>query len=1616
MIGLNFVLIFLIFYPWPMRDFSVAHGVSGTLGDARGTQTSPRFHWGVDIPASAGTDVFSIISGVASTLGERVRVGDYWYIHLDNPIENGEGVLGILDTISTPPTQIGDVAVDHLHFQIGTSGPPEGPFYNPLFYDGGPVGYDDTGDPTCSIDFWRQGSEGTTAHQLTGVLDGKIDIRARCQDIQTSGGSNQTSGIYRLEWAVQNIGTGESFGPFETTIFPQVEPPNNGAPVLLVYDRHNYTASSPFYYWATNPIVNNQVEDRYWNTKQKIGAPDSVDAESLEVAKFPDGHYWVKVLTYDIRNNADTESVYVQVANFRPKVKETDPANGETEVSIHSHINIHFSEAMDQNIALWQVISISPGVSGDWMWLSNQEIEFFPDPAFVENINYTVSLSSQIKDTQGQELIPYEFSFTTETSDDYECYPVAFVWEGARGGDFVDFRTTPYLMNVMTFSFPFYSQSFDWIYGVKTGNIWFDYPDYTLHFDLPTANGHTYGVLAAYNDSIIVSIIPPFVGRGWSIEKSNPRRKIFEWEYTYLGDTTSFEARLFPDGIIIYDYRKCDIETFWSDGGSGISKGDGIHYAMVPGAVYELAPGSYLFTQGQPPPGRPRDPYASWPARSEFVNLTWRENPEPDLEGYNVYRRRDDSLSYVNLAFTEVNHFTDTLIELGNSYVYRITALDTFDLESPYSDSVIVEYGPRPAYDSLATAYNNGRKIVSNPGGDEVHFVYSSDSIYYCYSSDSGKSFSAGEYIGPGLYAMIALNTTGKPCISWISDSILYYSYLNITWTSFNIILPVVLSQPSMIVDAFDTVHMVVCRYDVQDSDYGDLLYVKFPRTNFEYMVIETLLVNNFCRTPSLAGDFSGDINILWQGENCLCYRSKDITGWSEIDTIYTTTSGEALYPVIDVYGSTITAVWHDKDISENLQIYSRMKHDSVWETINQVASTTGESRYPSLANAHYCLWQDKTSGNWEVYTSEYIGATEIWSAPENISNSSPASQYPHGFCTVINGAARLCALWTEGDASPFEVKTYSSIFTPSGYVLNLDSFPMYEAEAPYNEMCGPAVAQMALNYMYWNKITHPEGPPMLPQFAQDSLYEYGIAYNADPESEYFDLQGMWHTIQDKKPMPYVEYGYNFTKRHNTDQYIMLKLICQWIDYTVGTYGGHKDGHPYHVPSIVPAYGDYTNWMAVRGIHTDVPAYPMPDTLIIYGFWVNDPYPVSMGGIGENSYKIISDWNSIYYVPMTVGDYIGEYLAVFEPPESGENCHVILAQPIPRFSSVQMHQLDAMTDRFVIQRDINSWIIQAAIDGVTEHLIPYDKKFAELFAITSPSQPLFVESMNGNDYYIVPFRLNSAAPKKARDRIIKEIEITTRVKTNSDVKDISKIKAGSDIEDTGHVGVIPDSIVSVRVVSVKLAKPIIIDTQEKIVVVILIDANDGHFKEVSWTSAPVTYLPLSKEHAQHIAFAIAEELGIEIEGIHELHPELIHRKSTPYYPEWRVILGEYAIYISQDGSVSIEEFVDGEQGGGVMSETAGVFVYSLNVAAPSPFVKNTTIFYSVAKPGHVSLRVYDVSGRLVKILIDEKKNAGAYNIVWNGCDEHNDEVAPGVYFTRLTSSNFTSVKKVIVVR
>jgi pimeloyl-ACP methyl ester carboxylesterase len=79
---------------------------------------------------------------------------------------------------------------------------------------------------------------------------------------------------------------------------------------------------------------------------------------------------------------------------------------------------------------------------------------------------------------------------------------------------------------------------------------------------------------------------------------------------------------------------------------------------------------------------------------------------------------------------------------------------------------------------------------------------------------------------------------------------------------------------------------------------------------------------------------------------------------------------------------------------------------------------------------------------------------------------------------------------------------------------------------------------------------------------------------------------------------------------------------------------------------------------------------------------------------------------------------------------------------------------------------------------------------------------------------------------------------------------------------------------------------------------------------------------------------------------------------------------------------------------------------------PNPFNPSTEIRFSVGTYGFTSLRVYDVLGREVAILVNEKKSAGTYTVTWNAAAN----MPSGVYFYRLSVGSFAEVKKLVLLK
>jgi hypothetical protein len=90
--------------------------------------------------------------------------------------------------------------------------------------------------------------------------------------------------------------------------------------------------------------------------------------------------------------------------------------------------------------------------------------------------------------------------------------------------------------------------------------------------------------------------------------------------------------------------------------------------------------------------------------------------------------------------------------------------------------------------------------------------------------------------------------------------------------------------------------------------------------------------------------------------------------------------------------------------------------------------------------------------------------------------------------------------------------------------------------------------------------------------------------------------------------------------------------------------------------------------------------------------------------------------------------------------------------------------------------------------------------------------------------------------------------------------------------------------------------------------------------------------------------------------------------------------------------------------------------FQLSQNAPNPFSGQTTIAFDLPEAGHVSLKVFDLSGRLVRTLKNEEEIAGFHQVVWNRRDDAGREATNGIYFYRLDTPGFSATKKMLILK
>jgi hypothetical protein len=105
-----------------------------------------------------------------------------------------------------------------------------------------------------------------------------------------------------------------------------------------------------------------------------------------------------------------------------------------------------------------------------------------------------------------------------------------------------------------------------------------------------------------------------------------------------------------------------------------------------------------------------------------------------------------------------------------------------------------------------------------------------------------------------------------------------------------------------------------------------------------------------------------------------------------------------------------------------------------------------------------------------------------------------------------------------------------------------------------------------------------------------------------------------------------------------------------------------------------------------------------------------------------------------------------------------------------------------------------------------------------------------------------------------------------------------------------------------------------------------------------------------------------------------------------------------------------DAFADGT---GLPNDAAPAF--RLYAARPNPVATRTTLLFDLPATGFVRAALYDVSGRLVRVLANETLATGRHELAWDRRDGEGHWVSPGIYFLRLDAEPNRSRQKIVVV-
>jgi hypothetical protein len=186
---------------------------------------------------------------------------------------------------------------------------------------------------------------------------------------------------------------------------------------------------------------------------------------------------------------------------------------------------------------------------------------------------------------------------------------------------------------------------------------------------------------------------------------------------------------------------------------------------------------------------------------------------------------------------------------------------------------------------------------------------------------------------------------------------------------------------------------------------------------------------------------------------------------------------------------------------------------------------------------------------------------------------------------------------------------------------------------------------------------------------------------------------------------------------------------------------------------------------------------------------------------------------------------------------------------------------------------------------------------------------------------------------------------------------------------------------------------------------------------------PESEYEVSSEYVSHDGVPRSQELTADGSPLHPAVPVSSTPVNTGFlalprsaYEDGEVTLavnrrGEGAAIVSQ---IWFRETGVGFTAGQVLETTPRS--YTLEQNYPNPFNPSTVIRYSVPVEGHVTLTVYDITGREISTLVNTQQTAGTHEVKFDARTSSGGVLASGVYFYRVRAGKFTETKKMILLK